>query len=195
MKLHLGLTFALVVSLSGCANTTPMHPLPRLSRAEATPSECAAVALALKAEKSFRASGEFAVGGRFGTSMSSEPFATTIDRHRRWVAKTFPQLNNEDVDAIGTGLAQGETRGFAPTCPWEDLGVRFGSAQDPAVLGIVSLTAPASSADGRWMLVSAAFDQSAAESDLIIGFGAFTCLMERSSSGWRIEQCTDAQPD
>lgn len=159
------------------------------------PSECAALALALKAEKSFRASGEFAVGGRFGTSMSSEPFATTIDRRRRWVARTFPQLDNEDVASLGIGLARGEARGFAPTCPWEDFGVRFGSAQDPAVVGVVSLTAPASSADGRWMLVSGALDESAAESDLIIRFGAFTCLMERSSSGWRIEQCTDAQPD
>jgi hypothetical protein len=127
--------------------------------------------------------------------MSNEPFATTINRRRRWIASAFPQLNNEDVAALGTALARGEASGFAPTCAWENLGVRFGSAQDPAVVGVVSLTAPASSADGRWLLVSGAVDESAVESDLIIRFGAFSCLMERSASGWRVEQCTDAQPD
>ncbi|MFY7851055.1 MAG: hypothetical protein ACOVQ6_04625, partial [Brevundimonas sp.] len=68
--------------------------------------------------------------------MSNEPFATTINRRRRFGRQRVSATEQcKDVAALGTALARGEASGFAPTCAWENLGVGLEAPRTPQLWG------------------------------------------------------------
>lgn len=191
------LTFMIVIlamGLAGCASPVDLLAYPKHPAETATSGECTAIAMALKANPAFDSKGTFSVTTKSAISMSTVPFGDFVQSRQQWVAAIFPEIDSVAAQGLGAALANREAAQYLLPCSWANLGIVFGASNDPDINDIATLSAPAASADGRWLLVAGQLERWSPPSDIVTPLSDFACLMERSSAGWRIERCLSVAP-